>query len=285
MPTVTSNGVEVPFDARHFAALTDSTYRRRDPAALRERYGCDGYLFLRSVIEPERLRRLAADYFGAFDPSYLDGHHPPEAGIFSGHRPNDLPAHGTVGHPAHDFVRTAAFAELAHDPDLTDLATTVLDAPCRILPRKIVRHFDRSTRRASRAHSDHRYLNEGSDQLLTMWIPLTDTPLATGGLIYLEDSEDLDPSELDRLSQVSDRPNDQRSISHNLAWVAEQLGRRWLWADFRAGDIALHSPRVVHASLDTSTDAMRLSADLRFLVVGEEADPRWLQAWAGDDGY
>jgi hypothetical protein len=40
----------------------------------------------------------------------------------------------------------------------------------------------------------------------------------------------------------------------------------------------------VHASLDTTTDAMRLSADLRFLRRGQPADARWLVAWAGDDG-
>jgi ectoine hydroxylase-related dioxygenase (phytanoyl-CoA dioxygenase family) len=285
MPTVTSNGVEVPFDAEHFAPLVDSTVWRGEPAVLRERYRRDGYLYLRGVIDPERLRRLRAGYFGAFEPSYLDDRHPAEAGVFSGRRPPGLPAHGTVGHPAHGFVRSEAFAELALDPALAELAAAILGTPCRILPRQIVRHFDRSVPRASRAHRDRRYLDEGSDRLLTMWIPLTDTPLATGGLIYLEDSDDVDVSELDRLRAVSDRPDDERPISHDLAWVAEQLGRRWRWADYRAGDVAIHSPRVVHASLDTTTDAMRLSADLRFLAAGEHPDPRWLQAWAGDDGY
>lgn len=285
MPTVTSNGVEVPFDAEHFAPLVDSTARRGDPAALREHFRRHGYLYLRGVIDPDRLRRLRAGYFGAFDPSYLDGHHPVEAGVFSGRRPRSLPAHGTVGHPAHGLVRSEAFADLARDPALAELAAGILDAPCRMLPRQIVRHFDRSVPRASRAHRDHRYLDQGSDRLLTMWIPLTDIPLATGGLIYLEDSDGVDPSELDRLRSVSDRLEDERPISHNLAWVAEELGRRWRWADYRAGDIAVHSPRVVHASLDTTTDAMRLSADLRFLADGEPPDPRWLRPWAGDDGY
>ncbi|MDQ6840391.1 MAG: phytanoyl-CoA dioxygenase family protein [Actinomycetota bacterium] len=285
MPTVTSNGIEIPFDARHFAPVVDSTALRHDPGALRERYRRDGYLYLRGVIDRERLRQLRDAYFGAFDPTYLDNHHPVEAGIFSGRRPRDLPAHGTVGHPAHTFVRGEAFAALAQGPELARVAAGVLGAPCQILPRKIVRHFDRSVPRASRAHRDHRYLDEGSERLLTMWIPLTDTPLATGGLIYLEDSNDVEVSDLDRLREVSDRPEDDRPISHDLSWVAEQLGRRWLWTDYRAGDVAIHSPRVIHASLDTTTDAMRLSADLRFLAVGEAPDPRWLDAWSGDDGY
>jgi hypothetical protein len=66
--------------------------------------------------------------------------------------------------------------------------------------------------------------------------------------------------------------------------VSEELDRRWLWTDYRAGDVAIHSPHVVHASLDTTTETMRMSADVRFLRRGEPADPRWQQPWAGDDG-
>ncbi len=138
MPTVTSNGVEVPFDAEHFAPLVDSTAWLGTPAALGDQYRRHGYLYLRRVIDPERLRRLRAGYFGAFEPSYLDHHRPVEAGVFSGRRPHSLPAHGTVGHPAHGFVRSEAFAELAGDPALAELAEGILDAPCRLLPRQIV---------------------------------------------------------------------------------------------------------------------------------------------------
>lgn len=285
MPTLTSNGVGIPFDAAHFAPLPDSAGLLDDPAALRRRYRRDGYVYLRGFLDVEMLRRLRHEYFAAFDRSYLRAGHAVDEGIFSGTRPPTLAAHGTTDHPAHAFVRGQGFARLAHDPGLATVASTLLDSPCRLLPRQIVRHFDRSTPRASRAHRDHRYLDAGSDRLVTVWIPVADAPLATGGLIYLEDSAAMESSRLDNLRAVSDRPGDTRPISHDLAWVAERLGRRWRWADFRAGDIAVHSPHVVHASLDTTTDAMRLSADIRFLAAGEPADPRWLEAWSGDDGY
>ncbi|HET9691375.1 MAG TPA: hypothetical protein VFP61_09485, partial [Acidimicrobiales bacterium] len=63
-----------------------------------------------------------------------------------------------------------------------------------------------------------------------------------------------------------------------------QLGSRWLWADHAAGDVTLHSPHIVHASLDVASDAMRLSADLRWMAADAERDQRWLVPWAGDDG-
>jgi ectoine hydroxylase-related dioxygenase (phytanoyl-CoA dioxygenase family) len=287
MAKVTSNGVPVPFDEEHFAPLRDSTALLDDPTALRQRYRDDGYLFLRGVVDADAIRRLRAAYFQSFldyEPPYLMPGTDPVEGIFSGARHPDLPAHGTRGHPAYDFVRSPVFKAFVDDEMLAELAHKVLGGEVARLPRTILRHFDNSSPIASRAHVDYSYLDGGSDNLVTMWIPVGDCPLEAGGLVYLEDSHRLDGTQLADLRRVTDRPGDARPISHDLAWVSEHLGKRWLWADFRAGDIALHSPHVVHASLDTRTEAMRMSADVRFVRKGEAVDTRWLAAWAGDDG-
>lgn len=288
MPTnLTSNGTRVPFDTDHFAPLRDSSHLLREtaaPAELRARYLEDGYLYLPGFLDPGASKEMRAAYFSLFEPGYLGEGSTPAEGIFSGSAPEGLPAHGVEGHPAHSFVRGEVFERFASQARLLRLAEEVLGGPGWRLPRSIVRHFDRGSRRASRAHTDYTYLDEGSDQLVTMWIPFGDCPLETGGLIYLEGSHRMDPSELEALRAVSDRPGDSRPLSHDLAWVAETTGRRWLWADYKAGDVAVHSPHMVHASLDTGTDAMRLSADIRFIREGDTVDPRWLKPWAGDDG-
>lgn len=118
-----------------------------------------------------------------------------------------------------------------------------------------------------------------------MWIPIGDCPPETGGLIYLENSHTISKSTLESVKTLrTDRPADPRPISHDLGWTQQQLGGRWLYANYEAGDVAIHSPHIVHASLDTTTDAMRLSADIRYISVTEEPDPRWLTPWSGDDG-
>lgn len=281
---VTSNGVEMPFDGGHFGPLLDSSDVSGEPEALRARYSRDGYLYLRNFLDPTRVLAARDAYFSLFDRSYLKPGTAPVDGVFSGSRPDGLPAHGVVGHPAHAFVRSAGFEELASSPELSSLASAVLGGPAWRLPRSIVRHFDNSTPRASRAHVDHTYLDRGSEKLITIWIPLGDCPVPTGGLVYLEGSHTMDEEDFAPLRSVTDRPADGRPISHDLGWVAEKLGRRWLWADYFAGDVTVHSPHLVHASLDTTTEAMRLSADVRFLLEGETPDPRWLEPWAGDDG-
>jgi ectoine hydroxylase-related dioxygenase (phytanoyl-CoA dioxygenase family) len=131
---------------------------------------------------------------------------------------------------------------------------------------------------------DYDYMDEGTDRVLTMWIPVGDCPVPTGGLIYLEGSHALRPGEYAHLRDTGDRPGDRRPISHDLALTASALGRRWMWADYAAGDVMVHLPRIIHASLDTVTDAMRLSVDARFMRHGDMPDPRWLQPWSADDG-
>lgn len=284
LATVSSNGIRIPFDERHFAPMLDSSGIADDPASLRARYRADGYLYLRRLLDPEEVLAMRAAYFSQFDPIYLKQGTGPAEGIFSGSRPPGLPPHGVPGHPAYDFVRSETFLRFASQPVLASLAEILLEGPVLLLPRMIVRHFDSSTPRASRAHLDHTYLDKGSDHLVTMWVPLGDCPLDTGGLVYLEGSHLLDPRELEPLKAVTDRPNDPRPISHDLSWVARTLSRRWLWADFAAGDVTVHSPHLVHASLDTLSERMRLSADIRFLKQGEQPDPRWLVPWSGDDG-
>jgi hypothetical protein len=127
-------------------------------------------------------------------------------------------------------------------------------------------------------------MDQGSAQAITVWIPVGDCPLLTGGLIYLENSTTVPAEHLDQLRVVMDRTHDGRALSHDLAWTARKLQLRWLWTDYAAGDIAVHSSHMVHATLDTTTDAMRMSIDVRFQRAGEAVDPRWRSAWSADDG-
>jgi hypothetical protein len=281
---VSSNGRPIPDTAAYLTPAPDSTQLRGDDVALRERYQRDGFVVLRGVLDPAAVVELRGRYFASFPSGYLVEGSDPCEGRFSGNRPASLPNHGVEGHPAYAFVRSEPFARFVSSPALAAVGESLLDSPVTMLPRRILRHFDRSAPVASRAHADYRYLDGGSERVVTVWIPLGDVPLAAGGLVYQAGSHRGDPARLDVLRRVNDRPADDRHLSHDLAWVAEQLDNPWSWTDFRAGDVALHSPHVVHASLDTTTEAMRASADVRFLARGEQTDPRWLQPWSGDDG-
>ncbi len=282
---LSSNGVPIPFSPELFGPLrATGTAPLPDPAALRERLRVDGYLYLPGFLDREAVLRLRAAYFARLPRAYLAPGTTPREGVFSGEVPPELPEHGVAGHPAHAFVRSRTFDRFLGDPRLARLAADLLDGDARMLPRRILRHFHRGTRRASRAHVDFDYMDQGSPRVVTMWIPVGDCPPRSGALVYLEGSHTLPPESYEPLRDTTDRPGDRRQICHDLEFTARSLGRRWLCADFAAGDLMVHVPSVIHASLDTTTDAMRLSVDARFVRRGDTPDPRWLRPWSADDG-
>ncbi|MEW2526803.1 phytanoyl-CoA dioxygenase family protein [Streptomyces sp. NPDC047071] len=282
---LSSNGVPIPFSPELFGPLRPTgTEPLPDPAVLRERLRADGYLYLPGFLDPEEVLRLRSAYFSLLPRGYFAPGTTPREGVFSGRVPKELPEHGVAGHPAHDFVRSETFDRFLDNPQLAKLAADLLEGDARMLPRRILRHFHRGTARASRAHVDLDYMDEGSPRVVTMWIPVGDCPPRSGALVYLEGSHTLSPEEYEPLRDTTDRPDDRRQICHDLEFTARALDRRWLHADFAAGDLMVHVPSVIHASLDTTTDAMRLSIDTRFIRAGDTPDPRWLRPWSADDG-
>lgn len=283
--SVTSNGLPISTDPAHLAPMRESTDVLDEPAELRRRLAGDGYVLLRSVLDRRQVLELRARYFAAFDAALLAPGTTPEDGVFSGTVPAGLPDYGTAGHPAHEFVRSAEFDAFTSDPTLHAVAAALVGGQVELLPRRILRHFHRLSGKASRAHVDYDYMDRGSDQVVTAWIPIGDCPIECGGLVYLEGSHRVPRQRFDALRHYTDRPDDGRPISNDLERTAEALGGRWLWTDYRAGDVALHSPHMVHASLDNRSDVMRLSADIRFRRADAAPDDRWSSAWSADDGF
>ena len=67
-------------------------------------------------------------------------------------------------------------------------------------------------------------------------------------------------------------------LDETLLEVQEQLGGRWLTADFNAGDMLVFT---LHCALDNCSPAnrIRITSDTRYQLVSEPIDERWI----GDD--
>jgi hypothetical protein len=67
------------------------------------------------------------------------------------------------------------------------------------------------------------------------------------------------------------------AISDDPVELRDQLGGRWLTADFRMGDLLIFGMHTLHASLDNHTaDRLRLSTDTRYQLASEPIDERWV---------
>jgi ectoine hydroxylase-related dioxygenase (phytanoyl-CoA dioxygenase family) len=266
--TVTSNGVHIPFSPAYFGPMRETDVAAGDET-LRARYQADGYVLLRKFLPADAVRRVRRAYDAAFETARKNG---------------DLPRHGIKGHPAYDFVRGPVFRAFVDQPVFQQLAERITGATFATIRRTPLRHFLAGSKLASRAHIDGTYIDGAPTDVVTVWTPLGDCTVNDGSLMYLEGSHVGDVPAQVRGGAPMDRASDVRPITHNLKWLADTTARRWLTADFTAGDVVVHSPAIIHATLDCA-GRDRLSADVRLSRVGGPRDPRWERDWSSDDGY
>lgn len=259
---------------------------RGDLAALRARFARDGHLYLTGFFRPEVVREFRRHYFGTTAHTGLV-------------RPGTDPAEGIAARDTGGFdpaaFRTALFRRivpgpeyeaLCRRPELVAFYRWFLGADeVHLHRRKIVRHGlpgERGIGTATQAHYDLVYLREGTDRVLSSWIPLGDCPVARGGLVYLEGSHHRIRAEeaAGRLRRPA------ASLTADLPALAEEYDSRWLLADYAAGDMVVHSAHLVHASLDNQDpdDVIRLSTDIRYQSAADPVDGRWQSHWHLDDG-
>jgi len=256
---------------------------RADRDALWAQLRRDGYLYLPQQLDPALVNGFRAYYFTMMrDTGIVDPASDPVIGL------------GAAGEVDRAAIREALFGAIvpgaeyealtAH-PDIQGWFRWFLGDDVHLHKRKIIRHIlpgESGIGTATQAHYDLVYLREGSERVLSMWIPLGDCPAEQGGLAYLEGSH--------HWALADERGRDEKrpaaSITADLPALADKHDARWLLADYRAGDVMVHSSYVVHASTDNvdQLNRVRLSTDIRYQRASEPIDWRWQEHWHEDDG-
>jgi hypothetical protein len=163
-----------------------------------------------------------------------------------------------------------------------------------------VAHFDFTWTRAVRPaagtppHCDIVYMSRGTTNLYTSWTPLGDVPFEVGGLMILEHShlnerlrntygsKDVDEYCTNRRKAAPEGDGGGGNITHggwlskNPVKLRENLGGRWLSAEYSAGDVLIFTMYTVHGSLDNHSNQIRLSSDSRYQLASEPIDERWM---------
>lgn len=256
---------------------------RFDRDALWTRLRRDGYLYLKGHLDPAQLLEFRRYYFESLGGAnvYARGTDPVLG----------IAAAGDVDRAAMRrslfdvVVPGPEYEALCTEPAIADWFAWFLADDVHLHRRKIIRHTkpgEAGIGTATQAHYDLVYLREGSDRVLSMWIPVGDCPRERGGLAYLEGSH--------HWVMAKERAGTLKlpaaSITADLPSLANEHNARWLLADYEVGDVVVHSAHIVHAALD-NTDAggtMRLSTDIRYQRASEAIDWRWQEHWNYDDG-
>ena len=294
LPELVSNGHALDPSPHRLGRLTAS-----DPAepleTLLQRYDEDGYLWLKGLLPRREVLDFRAYFFGQFKATGLlaPGSDPVE-GRCALQRTADEGARKRLM----EIVRSAAFELFCLKPQLWRFLDDFLGGMSYLHKRKMLRYTRPGDPSSTGAHYDLIYLRGGTNRLVTAWIPIGDVPARMGGLVYLEGSHGLGRkleaefalanaslSPQERISAYNKNMSETGWISKNLPDMAERFDRRWLFADYEAGDVVLHSPYTIHAATSNADPdgIMRLSTDIRFQNVADEVDARWSNHWTLDD--
>ncbi|MGW0196374.1 phytanoyl-CoA dioxygenase family protein [Nonomuraea sp. NPDC003201] len=257
---------------------------RHDRDALLTRIRRDGYLFLRQALDPAAVLGFRRYYFERISAA--------GAGLTApGTAAGDGIAAGRVDPAAlrrvlfTDIVPGSTYHAFCTQPAIRDWFAWFLGGTTHLHRRKIIRHTapgESGIGTATQAHYDLVYIREGTDRVLSAWIPLGDCPVSRGGLTYLEGSH----RRVMRAEAEGTLKRPAASITADLPALAAEYGARWLVADYRAGDMVIHTAHIVHAALDNvdPDGVMRLSTDIRYQRADQPIDLRWQDDWHDRDG-
>jgi hypothetical protein len=290
-----ANGRKLSTSRRRMGLLqpTPSTV---DIGTLRAIYADQGYLWLKQLLDPASVIDFRGWAFANLASSGLiDPGSDPALGLAAG-----TPiAWSEAEPPLMAVVRSARFEGFCAQRRIADFMDRFLGGLTYLHRRKIMRFVQPGTTSMTPAHYDLTYLRGGTENLVTAWVPLGDTSISMGGLMYLEGShkkgaqleaafrekaQDLPADE--RISAYNQYMNEGGCVSQDLPSLAEDYDTRWLVADYEAGDVVLHSPFMIHAAASNATRdrRIRLSMDLRYQRVDEPIDARWSADWKIGDG-
>jgi hypothetical protein len=284
-PRLTASGQELDTAPEHFGELRSSIDDLIDDvSSLKQRLAEDGYLYLPGYLDRDEVleaRAVITDRLAA--EGALESGTPPieaivRAGVDFKFRP--------------DLAReNAPLDRLLYSGRMMAFYERFLGGP--------VLHFDYTWLRAvapgrgTAPHGDSVFMNRGTSNLYTAWVPLGDISYELGGLIVLERSHRLDEIK----STYGQRDVDTYCANHDDAalyasgekwWngqlsdnpfeLQRQLGLRWLTGEFKAGDLLTFTLYTLHGSLDNHSDRVRISSDSRYQLASEAVDERWIGA-------
>lgn len=259
---LTSNGYVL--DEQRVGALVPvPQFERANRARLRERLSRDGYLFLTGMLDPLVVQSFREYYFECTGAA------------------TDRASYRKVLFD--QIVPGPEYAAFCAQPALKGWFEWFLGGEPFLHRRKIIRQTapgENGIGTATQAHYDLVYLREGSDHVLSAWIPLGDCPVSRGGLTYLEGSHHRVLAE--EAAGLLKRP--AASMTADLPGLAEEYDANWLVTDYAAGDVVIHTAHTIHAALDNVSTDMRLSTDIRYQRADDAIDARWQDHWHDQDG-
>lgn len=231
--------------------FTDSSNLLGQPAALRARMQQDGYLYLPGLVPTAAVGEVY-DTIMRFcqDCGWADS---------EGHAQGPARLEGSAEFwEVYDRIQASeTFHAFAHRPELLNLIEVLVQETPFLHPRNIARiTFPQTEHFTTPAHQDYVHI-QGTPDVYTTWIPLSDCPQELGGVAVLAGSHVHDILPVHRASGAG-----------GLGIDTEELALPWHTIDYQRGDVLVFHSHTVHKGLpNRTTNRLRFSVDYRYQGV------------------
>ncbi|KAK5680702.1 hypothetical protein LTR17_027541 [Elasticomyces elasticus] len=284
---------------------------------MRMRFEEDGYLFTKGLVPREDILDVRQRYFEHLrSTGILKPGTSPREGIFDAAQ-DPLVHNGVGGRDLPEDVERQKLLESAHTlpaylaflehSDLRNFIRSFMGWDKDVILKRTLLRHNVPNGLSTGCHYDRIFLRAGED-FLTAWVPIGDCTADGGGLMYLEGSTDVGKAmEADFMERAEHLTPEERidgfnqnmardgQLSHNVveldadikAKYSSSKRRRWLGANYEAGDVVFHNPYMIHGAgkNEDLLGRIRLGTDLRYYREGSRVDERWMRdVWRLEDG-
>ncbi len=262
-----------------YQPFRDSTRHLGDAARLSAVLHEEGYLFLRRLVDPERVLTVKQDIMrilrehqiieddGAADPMWSGGPHPTETEYMAFYD---------------KIVRLDSFVKLAESPGIVALMEGIFGGAVQVWEQRLIRVMypdpDAPAPIGLGAHQDGNIkFGYQSQSFNACWLALMDIDEKIGGLAVAPGSH---------LRGELDHGGGSVASSAKLVKKNEVFGLdadtlSWVTSDFQPGDAVIFTCLTVHRGLLNRSDRIRLSCDFRYQRAEDSAS--WLAHTLGPD--
>lgn len=242
------------------------------------------------IMEPLKLKKVLAEQGYLYFPNFYD---PKDIAVVKAEIADRLAAKGILNpdksplslelndacpksymFKPEEFVDVPNYIKLVESKKIMDQMKLLLDDEIFTYPYKWLRAIKKGD--ATGIHYDIVYMGRGTDQLLTCWTALDDTPPEKGGLLM--GSNFKNTTDLKNTYGKIDVDRDHL----NSGWytkdpreITQQYGGVWHTSHFNGGDIVIFGMYQLHGSLQNETNQLRITCDTRYQRASEPKDERW----------
>ncbi len=255
--------------SKYLSTLREANNLLGDPEALRKRMLEDGYLFIRGLQNPDRVkaaRKVVLENLRLN--GQINADYPLDLGVIaSGKRGNFLGGAKNVTH-------NPEFLSLVNSPQIMGFFEQFLDGRALTFDYKWLRAVAPGDNTG--AHYDVVYMGRGTTNLYTAWMPLGEITYDLGPLVILGGSHQFDTVKETYGKMDVDRDHVTGHFTNEPIKMVDQYGGQWLTSEFTMGDVVILGMYTMHGSITNTSNRLRLSTDTRYQLASDPVDHRWV---------